>query len=254
MHVYLIGDIVNEEGESTKPGDPTHVKTPAPAASSKPGNGGGTGGGGIGGGGMESTPSSSPSSTPPAETPPAFPDTKGHWAEETVTYMADNGYINGYEDGSFRPDNQITRAEFAAIMARILGENTPYQGSFADVSASAWYAEAVQCAYEAGIVSGDGVNFYPEHALKRGELAKMAVGLYQKLAGPAAETTDAGFTDSGEFEEWEREAINAAYQLGFIKGMPDGSFQSKEPTTRAETAEILFRLLRKAGKTANSAE
>ena len=254
MRVYLTSDIVNEEGESTKPGDPTHVKTPAPTASSKPVNGGGTGGGGIGGGGTESTPSTSPSSTPPAETPRSFPDTTGHWAEETVTYMADNGYINGYEDGSFRPDNQITRAEFAAILARILGGDTPYQGSFADVSASAWYAGAVQCAYEAGIVSGDGVNFYPEHALKRGELAKMAVGLYQKLAGPATETADAGFTDSGEFEEWEREAINAAYQLGFIKGMPDGSFQSKEPTTRAETAEILFRLLRKAGKTANSAE
>ena len=62
------------------------------------------------------------------------------------------------------------------------------------------------------------------------------------------------FTDEADIAAYALPAVQALQRAGVINGMPDGSFQSKEPTTRAETAEILFRLLRKAGKTANSAE
>ena len=86
----------------------------------------------------------------PAQAFAAANDISGHWAEEVIAQWQDKGLISGYEDGSFRPDNQVTRAEFVIMLNKVLGFTQKGTVSFSDVDADAWYHDAVAVAVEAG--------------------------------------------------------------------------------------------------------
>lgn len=152
------------------------------------------------------------------------------------------GYVIGYPQGDFRPENTITRAEMTAIFARLLEEkiflNKDYPIPFDDVSRNAWYAEYVGMLTQVGVISGypDG-SFRPENPVTRAEFATVASRFIA-----SKKTVFGGFTDIAS-EYWAKESIQAAYAEGWLKGYPDGSFRPERELTRAEAVTIINRML-----------
>ena len=157
----------------------------------------------------------------------------------TVDHYA---YIAGYEDGTVRPNNNITRAEVATIFFRLFTDeyretywstNNP----FSDVAYTAWYNNAVSTTSNAGIIAGypDG-TFQPNNYITRAEFATIAARfLSEEYVGPDL------FTDiSGH---WAAEYINRAANAGWINGYPDGSFRPNAYITRAEAMTLVNSML-----------
>ena len=170
-----------------------------------------------------------------------FTDVDGHWSKENIQYITDKGLIDGYPDGSFRPNGQITRAEFVMILAREAGVDlTSFSGKvpYSDVN-DHWGASAIQWATENGVVDGytDG-RFLPDGNISRQELAVMfyryLVKVKDNLPDATMETTP--FTDDDEIGVWAKEAVYGLQATGIINGNEDGSFTPERAITRGETA------------------
>lgn len=232
------------------------------AVSSSGGNGGGNGGGGVstGGGGVSIRPFPTggtqatlppmPTESPEATAEPgsgghSFSDCIGHWAEDDINYMYENGYINGISDELFAPDVNITRAEFAAMAARILElEDSGYSGVFEDVSEDDWYASSVEAAYAAGIVAGDGGYFRPNDNITRQEMAVILMRICEPENGDLSEPS---FADWGQVADWAKEAVTQAVSLGILKGMDDNTFAPGAYATRAQSASVFRRVIEQTG-------
>ena len=236
-YANLLSDIILYSVKSSvEPGKPDTGKRPS----------GGHVGGSSGGGPNvipEATATPSPSAMP--EITPAYQDISGHWAEKDILYLSQQGYVNGYGD-EFRPDQTITRAEAATILARMTQAKKGEEAApFSDVSADAWYADSVAIAYQAGLINGfeDG-TFRPDEWITRAQLTKMVVETYRYMGGKVPdEAGSAAFTDAEAFEAWAISYINAAVELGLISGDPDGSFRADDTATRAETVRMLYNML-----------
>ena len=88
-------------------------------------------------------------------------DISGHWAEEKIQSWIDQELIKGYEDGTFKPENNITRAEFMTLVNGAFDYTETEEISFSDVAEDAWYAEAVKKAKAAGYITG-----YPDNTMR----------------------------------------------------------------------------------------
>ena len=104
------------------------------------------------------------------------------WYNDAVSTLSRMGIVNGYADGSFKPDAQISRAEFTAIATRFFSHTADYKGAFNDVAASSWYADYVQAAVDMSLVDGypDG-GFHPDSSITRAE----AVTIVNRVLGRA---------------------------------------------------------------------
>jgi hypothetical protein len=183
--------------------------------------------------------------------PAGFKDMAGHWAEATVARLAGMGVINGYEDGTFRPNNKITRAEIASILARAL-KLQPVEESalnYTDKNAiPAWARGAVAAAAREGLLKGypvqGGVVFKAGNPVTRVELAAILSRVLE--AGQGAVTGQAAkFTDAAAIPAWAKNAVNTAAASGIVGGYPDGSFKPGSSVTRAEASAMILRLLEK---------
>lgn len=154
-------------------------------------------------------------------------------------------YIQGYEDGTVRPQNNMTRAEAATILFRLLDDSVrslywDTGASYADVSGSAWYNNAVATLENMGVLES-GINFRPNDYITRGELANMIANFYD-MSG--LDISGVSFTDiSGHAYET---AIKQAAAMGWVKGYTDGSFNPDACITRAEVVTMINRVLGRA--------
>lgn len=155
-------------------------------------------------------------------------------------------YIDGFVDGTVRPQDNITRAEVAVIFYRIMDRRYrelchTEENGFSDVTAESWYNEEVSTAVKAGIIRGlpDG-SFGGEREIARAELAAIAARF---LGGEEAESS--GFTDIAG--HWAEKDIDRVAAEGWIQGKPGGIFDPDAPITRAEVMAIVNRIL---GRTA----
>ena len=175
-----------------------------------------------------------------------FIDTKTHWASEEIGRMAGRGILKGYEDGTFRPSKQITRAEFAAVVARAFGfEETVTTLPFKDTALGKWYTEPVVSLYKKGIVTGrpDG-TFGVNDPITNQEIAVMISRSLKALAVELeAERSYVSFKDADAISTFAEDAVKELYEVGIINGMPDGTFKPKDSTTRAQVAVIVDRIL-----------
>ncbi|MCZ8537241.1 S-layer homology domain-containing protein [Paenisporosarcina quisquiliarum] len=188
---------------------------------------------------------------PPVDPQPetkTFDDIKNHWAKSQIEKLATRGIINGYTEDLFLPENELTRAEFAVLVARALDlPLTGYQGTFKDVSANKeWAFAAVEAAARAGVINGyvDG-TFGPDNQITREEIAVMMVRAvdYKKpslLVGLNANHTFADQSDVGTFALLN---VKQAYALGIVTGFSGNEFKPKARATRAQAAVMLLRLL-----------
>ncbi|WBW49529.1 Rib/alpha-like domain-containing protein [Peptoniphilus equinus] len=158
-------------------------------------------------------------------------------AEEVVTPQEEIdvhiAYINGYPDETVRPDGNMTRAEAAAMLARLKGYTMTNDAApnFTDTP-SDWYNTAINAVVEHGLMNGypDG-SFHPNAPITRAEFAKMIQSIDQANSG------DAPFADVEN--HWGEAAIDQAYGNDRIAGYPDGTFKPDNNITRAEAAKML---------------
>ena len=204
---------------------------------------GGNAGGGSNGGGSGDTGGNSetPSTTPPAMPGGAadFSDTAAHWAKNSIETLVSRGIVNGYADGTFRPEAHLTRAEFAAVLARAKKLDTGAdEGAFADC-AGTWSEPYVNAAYRAGYVNGTGESmFSPEQDITREEIVTI-IARAEDLSGGEALT----FRDAAQIAPWARESVTAAVRQGVVSGYPDGTFRPRAGVTRGEMAKMVETML-----------
>ncbi|MDH6373600.1 beta-glucanase (GH16 family) [Paenibacillus sp. PastF-3] len=182
----------------------------------------------------------------------AFTDVSpSHWAAGPLQRWSANGIISGYDDGSFQPGKEVTKAEFAAIMNRIFNYQEQSDKLPADVLATDWYKSDIAKGIAAGYLSSDkNNNIYPSHALSR---AEAALSLEKVFRFNTDKSSTAGFTDLNGISDETAKAIAALSSAGFIKGYPGGLFKPEGGITRAELAQLADRmvsgLILKSGET-----
>ncbi|MFC5401301.1 S-layer homology domain-containing protein [Cohnella soli] len=150
-------------------------------------------------------------------------------------------YIFGYGDGTFRPNNAITRAEIAAILARAFPtETAPGELSFTDVTDKHWARSAILQAVNTGMLKGyPGGVFKPEQAITRGEMASIVAALLEGSNASAA--GGSSFTDIKG--HWAQASIERVQAAGIIAGFSDGTFRPDDKLTRAQAVVIINKLL-----------
>jgi hypothetical protein len=164
-------------------------------------------------------------------------DLKGHWAEEIINEWSAKGFISGYNNGEFKPNTPITRAEWVKLVNSSLGYSDVQVSSFNDVKAEDWFAEDISKAQKAGYITGyDDGTFKPNNPILREE----AVVMLQKILWlPSVNETS--FKDSNRMAPWSRGAIGALVKQDIIKGS-NGLFKPKSVLTRAEAVSLLHQL------------
>jgi hypothetical protein len=170
------------------------------------------------------------------------------WAYGDIENLSSLGDISGYPDGTFQPNNQITRAEFCAIMDKVLNltSYTPQTPTFTDVNTGDWFAHAVETAAHAGIAKGYGDGtFHPNAPISRQEIACVlvqALGKSQLADADAQAVTK--FTDDHDIAWWSRGYVDVTLQQGIVSGYPDNTFEPKNETTRAESSAMISNFLK----------
>ena len=168
-------------------------------------------------------------------------DIAGHWAESVITQWQSKGLIQGYEDGTFKPGNTITRAEFVTLMNNAKGFWSEGSINFSDVKNGSWFYSAVARAVAAGYVKAysDG-SFKPNNTITRAEAAVMIANTAKLSANEAGAYR---FTDIGFIPAWARGSVGAVVAAGYMTGYPDGSFYANASISRAEAVSSLNRML-----------
>lgn len=181
---------------------------------------------------------------------PIFRDTADHWGAKWIERAVARQLFNGYPDGTFQPDKEISRAEFVTVLWRMAGSPEPtLAASFADVPADVWYAEAVAWAKESGCVNGrTPTAFEPQATLQRQEAMKIIYNYASGVPGTElmfTQTYDAEFADSAEIASWGRPAMYWAYYRGLISGVGGSRLDPRGSMTRAMVAKVLINYLDK---------
>lgn len=203
----------------------------------------------------------------PVFVPVASPDNTAPEPDNTPTYNTDNpappdvtgvgqwlitethpAYIGGFSDGTFRPNDNITRAQAAAMFFRLLkNPNVPRTVPFTDMTGNEWYAEAVYALSGMGIIQGysDG-SFHGNDKISRAAFASIAIRLAN---ADNATGTGVQFSDVPE-SQWAHDAIAKASGYGWIGGYSDGAFRPGDPITRAAVTAVINRMLGRNADTA----
>lgn len=200
-------------------------------------------------------PSSSITTTPESTipTPPVssttFSDTENHWGKDYISAMVSRGIFEGYEDGTFKPDNGVTRQEMAVILVRLLGLESEL-GTVTDLAftdaydIAEWAQKAVALLSAKGIYLGyDDGEFKPNRVLTREEI----VALTMRIFGETYVDSTLNFKDAERIGEWARKAVGQATTLEIISGRDDGTFEPGASVTRAEAAKILYNYMHVKG-------
>jgi len=169
-----------------------------------------------------------------------------HWAFEYISELVNDNVLSGYPDRKFRPNNNVTRAEFAKIMISASGvQVTPSNTtSFEDVSTTDWYCPYIESAKEflTGFQYGGSAMYLPNKSAIREDIAVALV----KLKGYDTSVADLGmlqtmFSDYNSISESAKRYVAVAVERGLVSGYEDGTFRGQKSITRAEAAALIWR-------------
>lgn len=158
------------------------------------------------------------------------------WSASYVERASKLGIVTGYSDGTYRPDNRVSRAEFATMVAKALALPQSGTASFPDTQGH-WAAKAIAALHEHGVINGykDG-SFRPDQEVTRAEIVAMLARLTDYVPGAAATFEDTATCFASE-------PINAFTAAGIVSGAGNGLFKPNAPATRAESVAMIIRLL-----------
>ena len=231
---YIDNIKVSTGGDTAAPQKATQSPTAAPAITAIP------------------SPTAAPAATAaPLDTADGrFTDITGHWARAVIEELAAKKVINGVTATSFAPDEQITRAEFAALVTRATGiAGKPYANAYGDVQADAWFASTVQAAKDAGLLDSamTAEGFNPDANITREEMTSLIVNAC-KAANVATPDGDvSNFADAASISPWAVNYVGKAVSLGIVKGRTTDEFAPRATATRAEAATMIKRMIIRTG-------
>lgn len=155
-----------------------------------------------------------------------------------------NPYVIGYPDISFRPKNEVTRAEVATMFAKILNLNVDYAGhqKFTDVTSDAWYYNYVQAIKRTDIFVGDTAgNFRPDEPITRAEMATVFGKYWEYVETPVNKS--AVVIADVDSTHWASNYIYMMYNAGIVVGFDDGSYRPEDPTLREHVVGMINTLI-----------
>ena len=177
--------------------------------------------------------------TMPALQVNAATDTKGHWAQKTITQWEEKGLISGYKDGTFKPNKEVTRAEFVHILNSALKLTKQGEVKFTDVKQGDWFYKDIEIAVGEGYAKGTPENkFMPNATLTRAEAAVFIANIIKEKSDK-----DLTFKDVDMIPSWAKQAIALMVEKGYMSGYPDNTFSARKNLTRAEAVTILDKLM-----------
>lgn len=185
---------------------------------------------------------------------PIYGDTAGHWAEASIERWSGYGIIQG-SNGKFDPDGQLTCAQLATILARLLKLPAAKDAGFIDNPADAWYYDAINRCAAAGILKGNGDGTVTPNASITRERAMVMLG--RALGIEPIENPDlTQFTDGAQVASYARGMLAALIRAGIVGGVTADQLAPQNNITRAATVTILDRAIGtyadKAGETVNA--
>ena len=163
----------------------------------------------------------------------------------TLPGKTHSAYIFGYDDGTFRPNSNMTRAEAAAIFARLVSEQKDETikgtSTFTDVKSGEWYAKYVSYLEKYGIIKGYNDNtFHPDESVTRAEFVAMAVRFNALFNEVEKKNYTVNYTDLAK-SYWAYNDIAFAKNIGWLNGYADGTFKGDNAITRAEVVTVVNR-------------
>ncbi len=168
-----------------------------------------------------------------------FSDVSSSWAKDYIMAIYDAGITSGYPDGTYRPDNPVTRAQMAKFIAKALHLNTPEECTappFSDVPTDAWYCPYVKAVKDAGIVTG-----YPDGTYRPDETVdgwQMAVFIARAMHLNTSPCTAPPFSDVPT-DAWYCPYVKALKSAGIVSGYPDGTYRPDELIRRDRMAAFI---------------
>ncbi|MGG4128446.1 S-layer homology domain-containing protein [Paenibacillus illinoisensis] len=245
----------------------SNTETPNPGpGTSNPGSGGGSGNNGGSGtttptpgtGSETSQPGTEQGSKPDTSNPnqpgtgtvggsngnpPQLKDTEGHWAKSLIDQALTAGFVQGYGDGTFRPNQKVTRAEFITMLGRAMKLNTSSTvTTYTDAKQiPIWSAPYIVEAASAGIISGytDG-SFKPNKPLNRAEMVTM---IARASSTPEGSKASLSFEDRNQIPAWAAPYVASMVDAGLIDGIGGNRFAPLQTATRAESVKLILSLL-----------
>lgn len=183
--------------------------------------------------------------TPPAEVNPQqsiFSDiTKEHWGYEAVSALSKAEIING-SDGKFRPEDNITRAEFVKILSVAFNLPAEVENAFTDVNSTDWFAPYVNAGYKTGLVLGSEGKFNPYANITRQDAA-LLVYRFATYYGKVFDSSAFAFVDEDNISDYAKDAVSIMAANGIINGIGDGTFAPLSNMTRVQAAKLLHNLI-----------
>lgn len=176
----------------------------------------------------------------------AASDLDGHWGQATMQEFIDRGWLTGYGDGQYGPDNGMTRAEFSALINRVTGltEESETISNYTDVASGAWYASDLAKALAAGYMTGtSATTMAPNAAINREQAMTMVTRLLGLTAADTEVEALARFSDASQISSYAQNPIAAMVAAGYVNGTTDGRLVPKKQLTRAEGITILYNAL-----------
>jgi len=198
-----------------------------------------------------------PTTTPsPTSTVNLSDVSSDYWARPFIQVLADNNVITGFPDGTFKPNQSVTRAEFAALIQKAFrNQNRIRQlssGGFKDVPAGYWATSAIQFAYETGFLAGyPGNVFSPSQQIPKVQAIVAltnGLGLTSSSTGTSTDLSTY-YTDASAIPNYAVSSVTTATQSNIVVNYPDvKQLNPQQSLTRAEAAALLYQALVKQGQ------
>ena len=184
------------------------------------------------------------SATPDDNQPKTFPDIQKHWAKPFIEGLLDKGLISGFGDGTFKPNEKMTRAQYAALLVKAFDPEPKREAkNFLDVSDKSWAKDVIQKAYRGGFLSG-----YPGDMFRQGDNVERVQVLVSLVNGLELSESDDNaldfYEDSDDIPDYGKEEVVTATKKQIVVNHPD--VKKLDPTkaaTRGEVAAMVYQAL-----------
>ncbi|MFP5268737.1 S-layer homology domain-containing protein [Coleofasciculus sp.] len=176
--------------------------------------------------------------------PDSFSDIQNHWAKPFIQGLLDKGLISGFKDGTFKPDEKMTRAQYAALLVKAFNPSAKRNAiNFTDVAADLWAKDVIQQAYRGEFLSGFPKNtFKPNDNVQR---VQVIVSLVNGLELSASDgTVFSTYSDRAAIPDYAKDEVNTATKKEIVVSYPDTKqLNPTKDATRAEVAAMVYQAL-----------